>query len=314
MTYEPGFTLSLLTYPKGIPHCCLPEFLPTLCLCPGCILAECVDFQGYVHVLVQVLASPGLPCTPLLLGLSQHHTLYLQMSGFLVRESLMSCHAGSSVIKWWMVDGLCSALKMTTVPILLAPAVSSLRSSKFQFFQCVKAHFCLRDFAVSIPFVQNVLTLGPHMTGAFSLPRTQPKYCSPKKPSLGMTLKALLSFPISLSNCPVLLTSKHWPLSEIVLFIDVWLVHFLSPLEGQEPSCQAHCFIYRIWHVVSSHSTIVEWRNPKTCPIANILGRPHLSWSNFSQCFFLSELSLQFFILIPNSDSPNSQRHTFVER
>lgn len=111
-------------------------------------------------------------------------------------------------INEWMVDGLCSALKMTTVPILLAPAVSSLRSSRFQFFQCVKAHFWLWDFAVSILFVQDVLTLDPNMTGAFSLPRTQPKYCSPSRPSLGTSLKALLPSPISLSKLPCFINFK----------------------------------------------------------------------------------------------------------
>lgn len=50
-------------------------------------------------------------------------------------------------------DGPCTALKMTTLPITLAPAAGSLRSSRFQFLQYGNACFCLWDFAVSVPFV-----------------------------------------------------------------------------------------------------------------------------------------------------------------
>lgn len=146
--------------------------------------------------------------------------------------------------------------KVTTVPMFLTPAVSSLRSLKFQLLQHVKSRFCLRDFAALVPFVQNVLALDSHGTDAFSLLRDQPNHYSPRRPSRGSLLKAAsLSFP---SDCPVLLTSRHLLLSEMVFLIDLWLVHFLSPLEGQEISCLAHCFIYSISCSVSSHPTIVE--------------------------------------------------------
>lgn len=146
--------------------------------------------------------------------------------------------------------------KMITVPIFLTPAVSSLRSLTFQLLQHVKSRFCLRDFAASVPFVQKALALDSHVTDAFSLFRDQPKHYSPRRLSRGSLLKAVsLSFP---SDCPVLLTSKHLLLSEMICLIDLWLVHFLSLLEGQEISCLAHCFIYSIWCSVSCHPTIVE--------------------------------------------------------
>lgn len=130
------------------------------------------------------------------------------------------------------------------------------------------------------------------MTGAFSLFRGQPEHYSARRLLWDSTEGTFSFFPITPSNCPVLLTSKHLLLSEIILLIDVWLIHFLTLLEGHELSCLAHCFIYNIWHVVSSHPTIVAWMKLKTYPKANILGSPCLSLASFPQCFSATQFVL----------------------
>ena len=166
---ELDFILGLLPYfafkPKGVVSCFLPELPPTLRL------------------------FPGLPYPSLLFVLSQHHTLCLQRSGPLLCELLeeLSCRKlWEWVNMWWTVLcpqddhtsyylGTCSQLfekLKTSIPLIWKSLFLPLGLCSFSLF-CVQCS-CLDS----------------HMTGAFSLLRDQPKFCSPRRPSLDTPLEA----------------------------------------------------------------------------------------------------------------------------
>ena len=109
------------------------NFHPHCAFSTGCFSAECIDSQVQVPILSFKFQLP--------LGCLTHHSSLFSAStthcaskgqGPCSVSSLRSCRAGSSGNEW-TCDGPCSALKMTTLPTILAPAVSSLRSSRFQF-------------------------------------------------------------------------------------------------------------------------------------------------------------------------------------
>lgn len=152
------------------------------------------------------------------------------------------------------------------------------------------------------------------MAGAFSLLRDQPKYGSPGRPSLGAPPKALLCLSHRSIQLPCLGTSKPLPASEIVFLLDVWLVHFLSPLEGQDLSCQAHCFIHSIRHAVkfSSNSSGVS-ESPSMSPQQTFSGTSPELVEVFG-VLFCPSCVCQSSSLIHNRDPSRPPRHTFVER
>lgn len=135
----------------------------------------------------------------------------------------------------------------------------------------------------SLPSAWNVLPLDSHMTAVFSLLRDQPKYYSPG----GLLWILCLSFsPITLSQCPVLLTSKHMLLSEITFLIGLCGLFIFCLLVKVRHFLVSLTVLFTVSGML--YTVIQEWSSEgiqKHVTQQAFLGVLHLHLSSFSQSF-----------------------------